>query len=1298
MKIRKFLAFWLLIICCSGAFAQPRNFRHYRTEDGLQSNTILSCMQDSNGFIWIGTKDGLSIFDGSEFRNFEAAGHKSCMNGRIQSIVEAPDGKIWIDSSNGIGFYDPLTDVVTVVDEKMVQNQNYINIDKEGDVWVSSRKRIMRYISSAGHWETYSCNLAPSTQPGAVSDDGRIWFGEMGGSLRYFDRSTGIFRFLDVLPEEDIEKGVVFSNIAASENNTLLLSTSDNRIFRLDVTSGKAVCINQLQDWIKVNCILSEDEGRYLVGCLQGVLVCSDSLGTENFITDNDPHSLSNTNVTCMTKDSDGNIWLGTYHGGVNLYHNPQHRIIQHYKNTSGTSITGKIVRAICSDNNGDIWVGTEDGGLCRFIVKERRIEDLAALNSFGVNNYHSIIRNGDEMWVATFGRGIFILDAASGEFKDHLDIGDNQIINIMRASNGYVYIGTATGLYLYREGRETMKIPELQNAMVHYCFQDSRGNVWIGTYGRGLWKKKATENLFKYVESPDYITYLYEDPLANLWIATEGEGACYRNIDSDDEFTYITKEDGLPSNITCAITCGILGNIWISTIKGLVMYNPYNKIVEKVYQDDNGTVGDSYCYGACYQSPNGNLHFGTYNGLIVFSPENLGNPIDDATLFITDIHTGAGKTFKALKEKGKSTIYSEEISFKKKDGTPLTIGFSAICYSNMGTIRYRYSLMKRGKGETVTTTENKAVYTDLAPGTYVFDVSIEGNNTPQGHRTLKIKVVPPLYLSMMAQICYIAIALLIGLSLLMHYIRRKRFEEEQKMVQMEALKQKEIYDAKINFFTNITHEIRTPLSLIKMPVEKIIEEKAYPEKSKEDIMTIKANTERLLNLTNQLLDIKKMEKGEITINCSDFDICQFSRKISDYFRTAIHDRHLQFSLDIPDGKINVNTDSDKVEKIICNLMSNAVKYSQSKIAFTLTRLDNGKIRIRVDSDGYHLTEDEREKIFMPFYQVRTVTSQLIGSNGTGLGLPYSRHLAAALGGDLYVDSSDNENNSFVFEFPVKSKIVAETKEKPEKDEYIDEGAESGRHCLLVVEDSEEMKSYLCKELGKDYKVLSAANGEDAIVVLQNHKVDMVISDIMMPVMDGYQLCNRIKNDIEFSHIPVILMTAAVGVKTHIETLDVGAEGYIEKPFSIDLLKAQINNLFMNREITYNQFATSPLTHFNSVVMNNIDKDFMDRLLEVISDRISEQELNIDTLTEALHTSKSTLFRKVKANIGVSVNEYIRICRLKKAAELLSTNKYKINEVAYLTGFSSPSYFATCFQKQFNISPSNFIKNLTTTR
>ena len=408
-------------------------------------------------------------------------------------------------------------------------------------------------------------------------------------------------------------------------------------------------------------------------------------------------------------------------------------------------------------------------------------------------------------------------------------------------------------------------------------------------------------------------------------------------------------------------------------------------------------------------------------------------------------------------------------------------------------------------------------------------------------------------------------------------------------------------------------------------------------------------------------------------------------------------DQHITLTTIIPETPIWVMCAKDSVVTIVSNLLSNAVKYGNDKINVIVSASeDKETIYVTVQSNGEHIPEEDKERIFNIFYQREANAANGRISQGTGLGLPYARSLANMHNGKLYLDMEVTDMNSFVLELPARQEdqVTAELTKLNDTESKEISGFDSSKHSVLLVEDSEEMRTYVAGELSDIYNVYTAANGSDALEILRKEKIDIVVSDIMMPIMDGCELCNVIKNDSDLSHVPVILLTAAIGVETRIETLEIGADGYIEKPFPIELLKSNIQNLFKNKEISYRQFISKPLTHYNSVTASKVDEEYMEKLHEFIMKHIAEPDLNIENLTVQLGTSKSSLYRKLKANTGLSINEYIRVCRLKQAAELLSSQKYKINEVAFMTGFSSPSYFATCFQKQFNLSPSEFVKNL----
>ncbi len=567
------------------------------------------------------------------------------------------------------------------------------------------------------------------------------------------------------------------------------------------------------------------------------------------------------------------------------------------------------------------------------------------------------------------------------------------------------------------------------------------------------------------------------------------------------------------------------------------------------------------------------------------------------------------------------------------------------------------------------------------------------------GCRTLTLEAAPPFWRSWWA--CLLYALVLLGLVSLFFYLRERRLKAQldKQLSQMESDKQKEITDAKLQFFTNITQEIRTPLTLIKMPLDKLVSSEEIPQEFRQDLLTMQSNTNRLLTLTNQLLDMRKMEKYELKPNFVTQDLVSLVQEVCSWYYQVAEDQHIHLVFNQPGNPVMVQCAKDMIENIMNNLLSNACKYGSGQVRTDIVLSADGEtVKVRVDSNGPRIPERDAERIFDSFYQTPDALQRK--KQGTGLGLPYARSLAVLHHGRLYLDTWVPEWNSFVLELPVhQPNAVAMPVSEPLAEEAApaevsEENAQetNHRHVILIADDSQEMRGYLAKELSEFYSVLVAPNGQEALDILHKQRVDVVVSDIMMPVMDGCTLCNNIKSDVELSHIPVILLTAAVGMETHIETLEAGADGYIEEPFSLELLQATIDNLFRNREIANQQFIHSPLAHFNSVVTGDLDHDFMERLHQVVMQHLSNPDLGTDTLAQELGVGKSTLYWKVRANLGLNIDEYIRVCRLKKAAEMLSTQRYRINEVAYQTGFSSPSYFATCFQKQFNVAPSAFLK------
>ncbi|MBQ3984433.1 MAG: response regulator [Bacteroidales bacterium] len=1294
----------LLLFLTVSAHARSYTFQHITTANGLTSNAVMFCLQDDFGFIWVASKDGIFRYDGHEFEPLSQIDPEGYTGGKIFSMAKTQDGIIWFSADQYVGYFNTRTNESGSVDS--IPNDIYYTIcpDNDGNIWLSGLNSTVKYSSRDNSVRIFSISMRQSSQAVSIGPDNGVYMTSDDGYLLLYDPLTNEFEERRFLSEADMATGVHASNLAYLGDGIMLICDSRSRLIKYDcVTEGSEMFSTALQD-AGINYILVRTASEIWVGTGKGLYVLDANGNISDFISDHTEYELSNANIISILQDRENNLWVCTYHGGLNLLIDESKGIRFFPELSTREQINGRLVRAITSDNHGRIWIGTEDGGLCTYSPATDIITDLGARNNLPEYNYQAFANLDDEIWAATFWNGIMVFDSATGRLKRNIRLPGLSCSYIFKARDGSVYLGTASGAYVFnRETGSFVLQEETSGCFIHSIIQDSYGTIWLGCFGQGIWMKRNSASSFTKVLGADtdiplsseFISSMYEDDSHRLWVATEGAGAFYFVIgDERPEPVYFGSQNGFPSNIANAIAQDKNSRIWITTSMGLVEMNQDCSAVKRIYLDHSTSFSRSFCHNASCIAPDGIIYLGTYTGMVVLNPNDLSNSAENPPVYIKDVHIRRGNRTISIREDGKSSVLSKVIKINYSEASALSVNFCSPVFSSLSSPLYDYSLTGEGTTLTNTVANGNTVLTNLKPGRYVFTVWLAGNTAPEYSQSLTINVVPPFYRSLAAKLLYLLLGILAVSGIV--YLRMTRWKAKQKLMQaeMENSKQKEIFDSRLSFFTYITHELRTPLTLIKLPIDKILAENQFPQEVQEDLMTVKANTDRLIELSNQFLELKKLSGHEMQLNFSNADICKIVRKVCGYFPAAIKERNLQFTEDIPDGPIWVSTVPDAIEKVVSNLLSNAVKYCSGKIFISLRSVAD-KIEIRVNSDGAHLSAANAEQIFDPFYRVNTGYAGLEGKGGIGLGLPLSRNLAVALGGSLVVDKGVKDMNSFLFTFPARPAVpAAEAGEvAPLAESNAEEEAREDR-IILIAEDAKDLREYMSRELGRSYTTLTAANGREALGIIRSQKVDMVIADIMMPEMDGRELCKTIKNDVDLCFIPVILLTAVTGPESRIASLEAGADHFIEKPFSIELMKATIESLFHSREIMYKQFSESPLTHFNSISSNKMDQQFMYDLREKIFEHMADENLDVEMLTRLMGTSTSTLYRKVKANTGQKVNEYIKICRLKKAAELLAEGKYRINEVAYLTGFSSASYFATSFLKQFNISPSNFVKSI----
>jgi signal transduction histidine kinase/DNA-binding response OmpR family regulator len=739
-------------------------------------------------------------------------------------------------------------------------------------------------------------------------------------------------------------------------------------------------------------------------------------------------------------------------------------------------------------------------------------------------------------------------------------------------------------------------------------------------------------------------------------------------------------------------------GALWLSTEKGILKYEP--KQLQRFTLHD-GLVSEQFQPNSCMKASDGRIYFGSTTGLNSFYPYQIKANSVMPPVHITslEIMNREERTAEGLPL---NLALTKEITLDYDDARMLTLSFASLSYCSPENNQYAYILEGFDREWNHVGNQNRATYTNIPAGTYTFRVKATNNDGvwSANEATLKIVVHPPFWWSWYAKLFYL---LLLGCIIWQYVHFRLKRAEHQHQLEMQRLneeKEKEVREARLNFFTMIAHEIRTPVSLIIGPLEKIMKR----ENPSDDMKVIDRNAHRLLELVNQLLDFRKMEQQSLVMHFAPQNIRQLIMSVSERFTPTFEQGNKSFTVDYPDEHFTAIIDKEAVTKVISNLLTNANKYTKDEVRLSCQPEPDGEhFRIAVSDNGIGIREEYRSRLFEPFFQAQD------NKPGTGIGLNIVKNIVDLHHGTIAVDSEVGKGSTFTIVLPVKQEVGDPPPVPPymEGSEYSDEtqtlnigylrpsiqgGAGGGSSTMLIVDDSEDMVSFLGNHFKEKYDVLTAGDGIEALDILRNREVNIIISDWMMPRMDGTELCRRVRLDPMTSHIPFVMLTAKTDDDSKVESMDVGADTYIEKPFSVHYLEACIRNMLVIRRRLIEKFSTQPLEPVTEIASNPTDNDFLLQMKQVIEENFSNSELNVNFLAERLNISRSGLFAKIKTLADVTPNEMIQIVRLKRAAQLLQENKYTVSEIGYMVGFSNPSYFTKCFQKQFGMRPSDYTK------
>ena len=929
----------------------------------------------------------------------------------------------------------------------------------------------------------------------------------------------------------------------------------------------------------------------------------------------------------------------------------------------------------------------------------------------------HGLCLIGDHLWVGTFSKGVKVVDTRTGTIvktyqktDSPRSLIDNSVFSICCTTTGDIYLGTLFGLLRYNKQSDDFdRIPELNGRFVYDIKEDSGGNLWLATYANGAYcynvSEKKWKNYLHDENNPKSLPYdkvlsIFEDSHRQIWLTTQGGGFCRFQPDTET-FANYNLSAGLPNDVVYQIVEDKEGFLWLTTNNGLVCFQPTTGMM-KVYTTSNGLLGDQFNYRSSFETEDGTIYLGSIDGFIAFNPKNFSENKFLPSIVITDFflfgkEVYAGEPGSPLE---KSITFSDQLVLQSNQNS-FSFRVAALDFQAPKTSRIMYKL-EGFDTDWLTVGESPIVtYSNLRYGDYTFRVKVANSDGvwSDDEVVLEVHILPPFYLSIWAYCAYALLIIGCSLQIVVYFKRRSNSKHRRQMEKFEQEKEREVYHAKIDFFTNVAHEIRTPLTLIKGPLENIILKKQVDAETREDLNVMKQNTERLLNLTNQLLDFRKTESQGFRLNFAKCNVTEVLKETHVRFTSLAKQKGLEFTLQVPEKDFYAHVNREAFTKIISNLLNNGVKYAESYVHIFLEVSeadDNNSFRIRTENDGVIIPNEMKEEIFKPFVRFNEKEDGKV-TTGTGIGLALSRSLAELHQGTLAMGEGE-ENNTFCLTLPIVQDMTITLTPEPEagmdKMSEIPAGEaekKDNRPTVLVVEDNPDMLAFVVRQLSKEYAVLTATNGEEALQVLDGNYVNLVVSDVVMPVMDGFELCKRIKSDLNYSHIPVILLTAKTNIQSKIEGMELGADAYLEKPFSVEYLQACASSLIQNREKLRKAFAQSPFVAANTMALTKADEDFIKKLNEVIQVNYSNPEFSMDDMADSLNMSRSNFYRKIKGVLDLSPNEYLRLERLKRAAQLLKEGENRVNEICYMVGFNSPSYFAKCFQKQFGVLPKDFV-------
>ena len=1303
------------------AFQAPDlKFTHYTTAQGLPSNCVRAIVQDEEGYMWFGSDGGLVRFDGTASKVFMPCDKEGHDNVYVLSLCRY-GRDLLVGTDRMLYRYDPrmesLQPMVLSYGDGAVQpiagNIYDIATDSRGNIWVAvDRQGVFRIEPSGNVTDNFHFPEA-NDFIGNLYVDGSdvVWAlsNVTNGGVYRFDPLKGGFRtFLLNDKGEPFNRGALA--MMADSHGDYWLGTWENGLMKFNPRSGHAerfTRADQVWNLWHIHSITEYSPTMLLVGSDSGLTLVDKTTGECKVYRDDelDQNSLSDRFVYPVTLDNEGGIWVGTYYRGVNYVSAGSQRIRSWNHSRFINSVSGNVVGCLSEDSRGHIWLGTADGGLCRYDPETDHFTHFPLSASREPENVSTLCADDSRMWVGTYSMGVGQLDIATGRWTPVKMEGrtNYSCYAIHKDSKGRIWMGATDVLTLYNPDQNRFEPVKHFNAWINGIVEDNAGRLWIGTPGDGLHRydpEKGEWVQYKASKAPgslpnNHIHSVAVEGAGELYICTPSGVSRYNP--SSDRFEPV---EGIGDNVQAQSVRKTGDELWIATSSGLMRLMADGS---RVYRVGDGLSDNQFLPGASVLTADGKLYFGTVHGFSRIDPMQMlaktaapvvkftGLDIVNEPINVGDNHLPA-----SLNDIDKLVLTHADHTF--------SVYFSALNYARPDATAYRYRLEGFDKTWIDAGKDNRATYSNLPPGSYTLRVmaaNSDGIWTEEGV-ALKIIVKPAWYASTLLKALYVILGMALLLFVVWLIVKRLEHDHINELDRISSNKEKEMFRSKLNFFTIVAHEIRTPVSLIIGPLEKVIESpdaKKLSAPVREDLSVIDRNARRLLSLVNQLLDFKKAEDNALPMGFRHERVVPLVESVADRFRPSLEHKGVTLKVDFPDPDLTADIDPEAVTKLVSNLLNNARKFTKDKIVVECKPMADGqRFMIAVADNGIGITKENRDKIFKPFFQVLDNINESKG--GTGLGLSIVKSVVDAHGGTIELESVPGKGSRFMALLPLGQKNVlpsetVDSNYEEEKAANDTEGLadEAAKPVLLVVDDNEEMLRFVSSHFENHYRVITAVNGKEALERMRGNKVSMIICDWMMPVMDGVEFLKAIRENENYSHIPFVMLTAKTDNTSKIETMRHGADAYVEKPFSISYLEARIENLLEMRRKLREKYSHSPLAPISTLAPSQVDNELLTRLQELIEEHLANPELNVDFLAEQLSISRSGLYDKIRSLAEVTPHELIQLTRLKKAAEYLAEGKYRVQEVSYMVGIGNSSYFARLFQKQFGVRPSEFQKS-----